>query len=286
MKHLSAAFSIRLLAICFTCFTIAGCRVIDPAEEIPSYIHIDAINLTTSYQAEGTASHEISDAWIFVDGELIGGFELPCTVPVLYEGSHRILIRAGIKQNGQGATRAIYPFYKGYETTVELTRAQTTTISPTVTYFPAVQFIWMEDFDQPGQSLVPDLTGQIDSAVGADAFEGIRSGYIHLNADTFSFLGRSSVPFTGLTASTENYLEFNYKSNEYFSIGIIGPSNDFHEWAVASPSSDWNKLYIRLSDVLAELPANSSVKVYFAMLRTASTVDRPELYLDNIKLVK
>jgi hypothetical protein len=264
---------------------LSACKIIDPGEEIPSYIHIDQITLSTSYSSQGSASENITDAWIFIDGDLIGGFELPCSVPVLYEGTHRILVRAGIKQNGQSSTRAIYPFYKGYEADITLTRAQVTTINPTVAYFPSVNFVWMEDFDQAGQSLVPDLAGQIDSATGTAAFEGIRSGYIHLSADTSDFLGRSSVAYS-LAASSEVYLEFDYKCTEVFSVGIIGSSNDFHEWAVVSPSNGWNKFYIRLTDVLANTQITSPFKIYFAMRRISGSVDKPELYLDNIKLLK
>jgi len=54
-------------------------HLINPAEPIPSYIHIDKIDLTTDYSSQGTSSNKITDAWIYVDNELIGAFEMPVT---------------------------------------------------------------------------------------------------------------------------------------------------------------------------------------------------------------
>src|SRR3989337_3990814 len=87
-------------------------------EPIPSYIHIDAINLSTNYTIEGSSSNKILNAWIYIDDQSVGAFELPCTVPVLAVGSHEIKIQAGIKENGIDATRIYYPFYEIVKQTV------------------------------------------------------------------------------------------------------------------------------------------------------------------------
>lgn len=77
---------------------------------MPSYLYIEKIGLNTQYE-QGTASHKITDAWVYVDETLIGAFELPATIPILTEGLKKITIRPGIKLNGISNTRAIYPYF-------------------------------------------------------------------------------------------------------------------------------------------------------------------------------
>src|ERR1044071_5141348 len=132
-----------LFALAVGAFSFDGCQVFDPAEDIPSYIHIDSIGLSVNSN-EGTASHAIPDAWVYIDGALLGGYELPVNIPVLKEGTHTILVLSGIKQNGLSTTRAIYPEYQGWDTTVTLTRGQITHLGPIVVhYFPSTNFEWM-----------------------------------------------------------------------------------------------------------------------------------------------
>src|SRR5687767_2026929 len=85
-----------LVSIPFT-----GC---DKEEPVPSYIHIDSISLNSIYSTQGTSDHKITDAWVFVNEQYVGVYELPATFPVLYEGTQNIRIKAGIKKNGISAT--------------------------------------------------------------------------------------------------------------------------------------------------------------------------------------
>ncbi len=57
-----------------------GCEKKDDASLVPSYLYIEKIGLNTQYE-QGTASHKITDAWVYVDETLIGAFELPATIP-------------------------------------------------------------------------------------------------------------------------------------------------------------------------------------------------------------
>src|SRR3954471_3898254 len=82
----------------------SGCNKEEP---IPVYVHIEKISLVANPDGfvnsvtgdEGSLSSKISDAWVYVDEQLVGCFELPVTFPVLAEGTHTVKIRAGIKVN-------------------------------------------------------------------------------------------------------------------------------------------------------------------------------------------
>src|ERR1035437_8225163 len=115
--------------------TISSCSLFNPGNPIPAYIHIDKIGVkVNSDGSQGSRSNKISDAWVYIDEQLIGCFELPATFPVLYEGKHEIKIRPGIKVNGIAATRTPYPFYTIYDSIIHLQKGVRTYLNPIVTY--------------------------------------------------------------------------------------------------------------------------------------------------------
>jgi hypothetical protein len=293
MKHsLLSSWRLLLAGIVLSGF-FSACSVLDPAEEIPSYLHIDAFNLSANLQTQGSSTSKITDAWIYMDGQLIGAFQLPCTVPILNEGTHHFIIRGGVKMNGLSATRAIYPFWKGWEGDVTLTRSQVKSIgTQTLNYFPGVSMDWIADFESVGINFAADQTvtsAKVYKAAAPNAYEGLYSGYVYLNADTTIFIGVSSTAFS-LPPTSDVYLEFDYRCNNDFTVGIQGPDGvnvDSHAALVVTPSINWNKIYIRLTDVLADNNPAGTIpfKIYFAMQQDAGN-SQPYLYLDNIKLLK
>ena len=288
MKQLLAArIRIFILGGIISIF-LAGCSVLDPAEQIPSYLHLDGMSLN-AVGNQGSSSSKISDAWVYMDGNLIGAFQLPCTIPILADGTHHFLISGGVKMNGLASTRAIYPFWEPWEGNVTLTRAQISNIhTPSVVYYTGTNFVWQEDFELSGLSLNNNsfYSHANIRQVTSGAYEG-KSGLIELNTtDTSSFLIESSSSYT-LPPTSDVYVEFDYKCNNSFTIGIEGPNNAFYQWLVIDPSASWNKIYVRLTDILAQDNSNgtTNMKIYFAMAGDPN-VSRPYLYLDNIKLLK
>lgn len=285
MKHVLRI--VGLLIPVIGAFGFAGCSILDPAEEIPSYVRINSISLTiNNSNIEGTGSQKITDAWVYVDGELLGGYEMPVSIPILKEGTHTILILAGIKQNGLSTTRAIYPKYKGWESSITLTRGQVVTVNPVVQYFPITNFVWMCDFDGAGTN-IDDSDGpwpnRLQVLSGSEAFENF-SGYVTLNSDTNEFYAQSSLAYT-LDNSQDVYLEMNYKCNQEFVVGIKNTTNgDFVPWCEVQGSTGWNKIYIRLNDAILTQPPGGVYHVYIAM-KKADDVSNPFLWIDELKLI-
>src|SRR2546423_329586 len=126
----------RILFIFSVIALYSSCSLFDTSEKIPSYIHIDKVNfIPGDTSVQGTASVKISDAWVFIDDQLVGAYELPATFPVQYDGTHTIKVRGGVKMNGISATRIQYPFYNFYSTQATLEPKKTITINPTAAYF-------------------------------------------------------------------------------------------------------------------------------------------------------
>ena len=100
----------KLLIILFT-VVFSSCTKNQFKAEIPSYIYIESIDLETE-SFEGSDSQNLTDAWVTMDGNFLGAFELPCTIPILGDGAHEFRVSSGIKANGISATRIIYPFFQ------------------------------------------------------------------------------------------------------------------------------------------------------------------------------
>jgi hypothetical protein len=82
----------QLLAIFAFVLSFIGCSKFDPSEPIPSYIKIDAVSIDATTAQGSNNAKGIIDAWIYVDEELIGVFELPLNVPVLKSDKRTIKI--------------------------------------------------------------------------------------------------------------------------------------------------------------------------------------------------
>lgn len=279
-----AFFAFALLTVTL----VSGCKLFDRTEEIPSYLRINSVNFN-SFSNQGSSSHQITDVWVFMDDELIGAFEIPCTIPILDEGSHRFLIRAGIKMNGTTTTRAIYPSYKGWDSTFTINRGQVVSVIPWFQYFPATDFVWLEDFDSPGQSFTD--SGAIVQNVfhittnPTDVFEGGKSGYAKLDTDSNDLFIRSQF-YTGLyPAPSFVYMELNYRCDQPFSVGIMTRQYEYRNVATISPKSTWGKIYINLTDAVNQAPSSTGYAFYITQ-RLPGNVSESYLYLDNIKVVR
>ena len=69
-----------------------SCSKADYEATVPAYISVPSITLTTDYATQGSASSKITDAWVFVNDDLVGVYELPATFPVLKEGNQTVKV--------------------------------------------------------------------------------------------------------------------------------------------------------------------------------------------------
>lgn len=271
----------------FSLIVLQGCEGKD--ENIPAYIKINGFNLSVNPTAEGTASNKITDAWVYCDGSLLGVYELPVTFPVLLEGSHDFIIKAGIKMNGISASRGYYPFYMPIEQTLNLVPGETIELNPTVSYYPnKVQYI--EGFEDGGISFESLGTSDTNIQRTSDpdkVFEGSYSGIVYLNSDIdYAFFGTTST-FDLPTNGTPVFLEMNYKTSNAVAIGLIAyVSGDpvKNEIFVLNPNSEWNKIYINLTACASSNQSASDFRLYFEMYKDANLTESTVL-LDNLKLV-
>jgi hypothetical protein len=276
----------------FVFFQVSSCDLIDEPEEIPSYIQIDTIRVQSQMNSEGSSSHNIKDAWLFVNNQLIGAFELPMRAPVLEEGEQLVEVFAGIDDNGVIAIPEVYPFYDRYRATKTLKRGEVLVVEPTVLYNDDAVFGFIEDFEL-GNLFGADIDGNDLTRIeitNTGKFEGQRSGVILLNEENPIF-EHGTANFYELydenNPTSPVYVELNYKNNIPFEVGIIGFENNALVEKVyvtgMNPSDKWNKIYINMSLDINSMKADNYQIVIRAI--KPQNVETGEIFLDNIKLL-
>lgn len=284
MKYSIPVFLLAIL------FFIPSCDIINPEEEVPSYIEILPFEYTGT---DGSNSAKLTDAWLYVGGDFIGAFDLPKTIPVLYAGEQEILIDPGVEENGISALPIIYPFYDRYTVPVDLVPGEITTIQPQTSYdSDRSDIIFSEYFNGGSNKFNTDV-----SNTDEDVKEGDRSGLISLDKEDKPAITAKTVvievfPNEGFTG----YLELDYKTDVPIFIGMEGYTNlgdlVFNELTYGlNANDDWNKVYFNLSDQFNLLNQNNAD---FYQLKIAAqipiengefTLENAEIRLDNLKLV-
>jgi len=256
--------------------------------QLPTYISINQITLITDEATEGSASSNIVDAWVYINDDLIGVFELPATFPVLKEGNAIIKVFAGIKNNGISASRIRYLLYEPHVEQINLVKGETITLNPIVTYTSNAKFTWIEDFENASLSfLYTSGSDTIFNKQTIDVKEGSFSGQAYLtdNMDFFeaTSIGFSSIPRTGGPV----YLELDFKTNEPLLIGVYLDNNQY-ALVTLNTTTFWKKIYIDLGSVINDSGPASEIKVFLGIKETTGITfltSNPEFFIDNIKLV-
>ena len=258
---------------------LASCQKEDTGG-IPTYLKIDNITLD-----EGSTNSNITDAWVYVNDQLQGVYELPAKFPVLEEEIQTVRIKAGIKINGIASSRIAYPFYTSYYEDITFNASKTKTITPIVSYLNGIDF-FLEDFEGTGVNI--EISAISDTSllklVDGDNHYG---GGVLLGNSLFTFEIATDELKDLPQAGAPVFLELDYKSNTQFLVGVYVnyPQNIIQKdllWI--NPTQEWNKIYVNLTSTISEGINASSFKVFIGMKRDFQ-LEKNELYFDNIKVV-
>ena len=148
-----------------------------------------------------------------------------------------------------------------------------------------------KDFES-NNSFTEDLDGSnLTSATiqNTNVFEGDYS--LMLNVDEVNRDNQITTPlyYTDIPLDSRDvFLEFNYKSNLNFAVGldakILGADPVYNFGIYLSP--EWKKMYINLTDLIRESNAEDGYRIAFRLVHPGgSSTEKGFLYLDNIKLV-
>jgi len=270
---------------------VSSCEKFTGDQTIPAYLSIDSIYITTDYYKQGTASQSITDAWVYIDDEFIGAYELPARFPVLKTGKHNLKIWPGIKKNGIAATRYGYEFYVPIEKVVNLIQDSTAKIGVIrTTYQPTASFVWMEDFEKVSVSL--DTTSRSSAYIQSTApgspltFEGNHSGLVMLDSihDFFECQTHDeyAIPLAPI------YLEMNFNTTNTLTVGVFtyGYTTVYQTPIITlNPTNgEWKKIYIDLSNTLNAYTGMSTYRVYMGTFKDKG-LSQSMILFDNFKVV-
>lgn len=304
-----------ILAVVFV-MGLSSCRKM--SQSVPSYIHIDSITVDpqTDYYTYGAATSNITDAWVYVDDQIIGCYELPATFPIIAKGPHKVSIRGGICEYGIGAARGPYPFYQwAVYKDLNLVEDSIINLNPQMVYYPineGVNVGWMEDFETTNSLL---SMSQSDTSVVAASYlddpfvwyhnpNSYRSGRIDLPPDSLDFYVASADEMS----FHKNYVDFcllemEYNCNDTFFVGVTYLEDytiNLHPLVKVLPTDKqndrpdiWKKMYVNLGPFMNEHTAADYFKVYFTSnLSTKYDYyyqyhpinEERHYYLDNLKV--
>ena len=267
----------------------------------PSWIEITPWTLVANSNSQyptGELTHSFSDAWVYVNDELIGVFQVSDTVkiPVLKSGAVNIKVYPAIRNNGVSATKKIYPFVERYEINTTLVQNQTLQINPITRYSPAVRFA-IEDFEDPAIKLVNDPNSASQMSQGNDPSIlqwGNFYGFVNLNqTDTtwIAYTNFESVNEADLPRGKEVYLEIDYYNTNNVITGLLWVSstsikkNTNYRLNKQDPSTvKWKKIYIDLKELISNSPVGTYFEQSFQALLDEGDTEGV-IVIDNIKVV-
>ncbi len=277
---------------------ISSCDVINPEEIIPSYLQVDEFQLTTNESIHGNDSHQITDVWAFINGEALGVFELPTTIPILASGTQNITLFAGIRENGLRSTPVIYPMYERYEISLNLVPDEVNLITPTIGYIPNSVFVLTEDFEGDNIQLEGINNAAINRATNpTQVLYGNGSGSIHLTKESAEIISIPTFVDLPTSGGSPVYLEMDYRTNVELEVGLVGfdvssgtPMQATSYKVVLCPINSWNKVYINFQEDLEQ----SQLDGYKLAFRVSTndtgcgglSTNAPEILLDNLKLIR
>ncbi len=290
----------QTILLAFFVIALNACNVFDREEPTPVYFFIDNFKLETkSDNSQGSNAHDIRDAWVYVDGQLVGAFEVPVTVPIIASDTVRVTILAGVKKNGRSDDREIYPYYRAIQDTLIVTPGNIDSFFPKISYHDSTEFKWIEDFEDRTISFEPSgvdieedsirLTFDANEVFNHSALNQV-SGYVEFDSINQRFENSTISKFT-IPSNSSTYLEMNYNLESEAQIGFYAYTQGgdlidrVNVLYLFKTNGEWKKSYISLNEDMSDPRfANATFKI-FIYAKNFSDNPNARLYFDNLKLL-
>jgi hypothetical protein len=283
--------TIQFICLLGLLLAAGSCEKFEGNQTIPAYLKIDSVFLQTEYSTEGTAFQSFTDAWIYVDDQLIGAFQMPAEFPVLASGIHKVTIMPGVKKNGIATTRTNYPFCESIIKNIEFFEDSTVSIGGQKTvYQSTTEFFMIENFD--GVVLSLDTTKRSVAGIQQTpsgwpgTFEGSHSGLIRMDSAGSMFECTNKTDF--IIPAAPVYMELHFNTNIAVAVGVFlyGYSSIVQTPVVyLNPTEGkWKKIYIDLTNALNSQTGMVNFRIFFNAIQPAGVINA-EIRLDNIKVL-
>jgi len=271
-------------------FFFLGCVKNNPD---PAWIEIEEFVLEKNpllNNNEGNVSrHAFRHAWLYVDEQYIGVFELPCKIPILKTGKHSVRVYPTINNNGVSLTKKQYLFVDSYLEMVELSANKSVKIQPKTRYVNGTNF-WIEDFEGSTIKLSDGTDSQTSMLTELEGTNTVGRVILTPNQTRWSAYVSLELsdqkPFI-FPLGSQVYLEFECKNTH--------PIKTFCSWQTqagqtgmqvhygSAKSEEWKKMYIDFTEIVAY---SGGLGFWFGFIGDLPPGDtQATLLLDNIKIV-
>jgi len=294
----------KIFSLIISIFVLGSCVKNNPD---PSWITINGWQLIENPNNlivnTGVLTHNISEAWVYADNDLMGVFELPVTIPLLISGNKEIKIYPAIRNNGIASTKKVYPFLEPYTITANLIQNEEVVINPVTQYYSSAKFN-VEDFENGGTSVVQEgptsnalISYSSDPAIYDSEING--GEFMQINLDETNNAWFASTIFNGggttlnmpLPIGRDVYLEIDYHTTNKFTSGLIGVGSDgitdnpnVTITASEPGSAIWKKIYIDLREIVSGMQ-NKDYYEFSFQAPLDENESSGQINIDNLKAV-
>lgn len=262
----------------------------------PSWLYIDKWNLVANPElsgAEGELSQSLTEAWVYINDQCVGVFELPIKIPLLTTGAVDVKVYPGVRVNGIAATKKIYPFCSVYNTNLTLIQNQTVSIAPVTKYVSNAQFI-IEDFEGANVMIENDPNTSMANFVldntDLQPFNGNTYAKVDLNSTDSIWVAYTTFG-SYLPRGKEVYLEIDYYTTNRVVTSLLAISpgglkkNPNIQLNKSTPETvKWKKMYIELKELIGASDASAYFDHGFEAWKEKDLANT-EIRIDNIKVV-
>jgi len=267
-----------------------SCDIINPEEEIPSYLKIESFGLQEVQDLESFGlGAKIVAANVLIDGETAGVVSIPGKIPVFAEGDVTVTLDPLVQENGSDNLLQIYPFFERIDLLASFTLRDSTVINPKTQYLSESQFrgstfsgsdeFFTEDLDNNG------TTQLVISNTGGQAGQG-SIGRIVLNTENNYYEAATSESATiDISGYSEAWLEVQYKSDVDFIFGVRTPTVDNDREFGIRAKNEWNTIYFNAANFLLSRNITTFQLTISASLPATWSGGDAEVLIDNVKIV-
>lgn len=289
-------FRILLPALVAFLFVIAGCDKV--AEPIPSYIRIDSVNVSTT-PAQGNNIQEISAVNVYVDEQFIGLFEIPCTIPVLFSGKHKLSVIPSVRLNGALNQHVINRLFNRTDTTLNLQQGKIINAgNVTLTYKSNIEFAWLEDFEDNNSSLIRLFSGAGDTSYIVSEPFSLKGRYagstrcmkvVISAADTAKTVDMASFKYFGNLPlmGSDIIFEFDIKTPVPVQMAMVRKNSSGKQYLpyvyIFETGGEWKRFYINLIYELYNQPGDTEIQLMISPIKPAELKNSQEIFIDNLR---
>ncbi len=274
----------------FAMLAAGSCNIINPSEVVPTYVRIDSFVFQNDV-VRGSASHKVTNVWVYFNGSPVGNFDLPAQFPVIATEAGTLTVIPGIDFDGLSGYPLIYPLYRS--DTLHLVPAPGAVIPfGAKTGYNAASILKFEERFDNGQGRNNSFirtsgdTTIFNTNDPGVALEGGGAGIMRL-APGFDSAVVLSGPVLPIIAGSDAYIELDYRGTCNLRVGMYSKLNaggEYTEQIIGlKPKDNWGKIYVSITSWISAHQGSE----YRVLLRADKLAGQQEGYVlvDNVKVV-